>query len=84
MEGNFYVSPDKISSKLRTNLGQAYGQCKVEAETYAKCLEGHHINKAVKKDGCRPEREAMDQCVGREWKRKRAADGPKVGPKNGR
>ena len=67
MEGNFYVSPDRLGKKLRSQLGQSYLQCRTEADSYGKCIEGLHVNKSVKKDGCKPERVALDGCVERDW-----------------
>ena len=67
MEGNFYVSPDRVNRELRSELGKAYLQCKSESAVYAQCVEGHHVNKSVKKDKCKGEREQLDACVDRIW-----------------
>lgn len=73
MEGNFYVSPDRIKGELKSELGKSYLQCRAESALYAQCVEMHHVNKSVKKDKCKDEREQLDGCVDRVWKATRSA-----------
>ncbi len=68
MEDNFYVSPDRINAPLRSRLGRSYEKCKPEGAAYAQCVESHHINKSVKQDACKPERERLDECVDNAWR----------------
>lgn len=67
MEGNFYVSEVVIRNELKSNFAKCTLQCPTEMKSYAKCVESLHVNKALKKDVCKAEREALRSCTDRNW-----------------
>ena len=67
MEGNFYVSEVVIRNELKSNFGRCTLQCPAEMKAYAKCVETLHVNKALKKDVCKLERESLRICTDKNW-----------------
>lgn len=63
MEGNFYISDKVVDNVITSRWSQAYQTCREPAQLYGRCVEGGQINRALKKNLCEAQREALRQCV---------------------